>query len=504
MLAGDHLKTANDLGVPVAGVGLLYSRGYFRQAFDAAGNQIELYPVNDPDVMPVLPARDAQGAWLRVSIPLPGRTLWLRAWVARIGRVRLYLLDSNDPQNSPADRGITAELYGGGPEMRLQQELCLGAGGWRLISALGLEPEVCHLNEGHAAFAALERARGIAATANAPFDDALTAGRAGTIFTTHTAVAAGFDRFDRATLAPYLECYAADLAVSPDALFALGAEPDGTALFNMAYLAIRTSGRVNAVSLLHEAVSRELFHDLFPRPSLRGNAIRHVTNGVHTPSWDSKETDRVWTEACGKSRWLGTFATVEDAIGRLDDATLATMRSRNRTNLIEFVRTRLSRDLASRGAGPDVLEQARSVLHPDVLTICFARRFTGYKRVDLLLHDEERLVRLLTNDDRPVQIVLAGKAHPEDAEGKQLVRRWVAFSGAAGRAPARRLSERLRLTRCGDARTRGGPVAEYAVAAVGSVRHERHESAGKRWFELLRARRLVVGGLCAGLGLGAR
>jgi starch phosphorylase len=428
VLAGDHLKTASDLGVPVVGIGLLYRRGYFRQVLDALGNQLEFYPTNDPDIMPILPATDRSGAWLRVPIELPGRALWLRAWVARIGRVRLYLLDSNDPENSPADRGITAELYGGGAELRLQQELCLGIGGWRLIRALGLEPDVCHLNEGHAAFAVIERAQSIVEATGEPFEVALIAGRIGTIFTTHTAVAAGFDRFERTLIVPYLERYAAELNVPTETLFALGSEPGSASMFNMAYLAVLGSGWINAVSRLHKTVSRELFHELFPRWPFAEIPIVHVTNGVHTPSWDSREADQVWTQACGKDRWLGAMGQVEEAITKVEDKTLLGMRLHNRTRMIEFVRTHLERQLASRGTAPERIADAARVLSPDALTLCFARRFTGYKRVTLLLHDEERLVRILTNPKRPVQLVMAGKAHPQDEEGKELVRRWVTFT----------------------------------------------------------------------------
>jgi starch phosphorylase len=378
--------------------------------------------------MPITPVRDKNGAWLRASFELPGRPLWLRAWVARVGRVRLYLLDSNDPENSPADRGITAELYGGGAETRLQQELCLGIGGWRLVRALGLEPEICHLNEGHAAFAIIERAQSVVAMTREPFDVALTAGRIGTIFTTHTAVAAGFDRFERTLITPYLQRYAAELSVPTETLFALGSEPDNASIFNMAYLAIRGSGWVNAVSQLHETVSRELFHELFPRFPFAEVPVSHVTNGVHVPTWESPEADRVWTQACGKDRWLGSMTNIESAITKLDDTTLMAMRVRNRLRLIKFVRTHLERQLASRGVAPERIADAATVLDPNALTLCFARRFTDYKRVTLLLHDEERLVRILTNPDRPVQLVMAGKAHPQDTEGKDLVRRWVAFT----------------------------------------------------------------------------
>ena len=247
---------------------LLYQQGYFRQEIDAQGRQQALYPFNDPGQLPIQPVRDSNGEWLRLSIDFPGSKLWIRTWQAQVGRTKLYLLDTNDPANIPAYRGITTELYGGGPELRLKQEMVLGIGGWRLLRALGLQPEVCHLNEGHAAFAVLERARSYMADTNKPFDLALTITRAGNLFTTHTPVEAGFDRFDSGLMGWYFKKYAEDgLSLPIQDLLALGRRDrgDSSEPFNMAYLALRGSGAVNGVSRLHGQVSRQIFQNLFPR-----------------------------------------------------------------------------------------------------------------------------------------------------------------------------------------------------------------------------------------------
>lgn len=305
-VAGDQLKAAGDLGVPVIGVGLLYQQGYFRQVIDQDGAQQALYPYNDPGQLPITPLRKPDGEWLRLEIALPGYSVWLRAWEVQVGRVKLYLLDSNDAANYPAHRGITSELYGGGPELRLKQELLLGIGGWRLLAALGIAPEVCHLNEGHAAFAVLERARSFMEENKLSFEAALAVTRAGNLFTTHTAVAAGFDRFAPALIEQYLGGYAEQrLGISRHDLLALGRQNpnDATEAFNMAHLAIRGSGAVNGVSRLHGRVSRHLFEPLFPLWPTEEVPVGHVTNGVHMPTWDSAPADALWTEAAGWARW---------------------------------------------------------------------------------------------------------------------------------------------------------------------------------------------------------
>ncbi|MGB5450681.1 MAG: alpha-glucan family phosphorylase [Sedimenticolaceae bacterium] len=429
-VAGDQLKAASDLGVPVIGVGLLYQQGYFRQVLDKDGAQQALYPYNEPGQLPITPLRHANGEWLRLEIALPGYSVWLRAWQVRVGRVKLYLLDSNDAANYPAHRGITSELYGGGPELRLKQELLLGIGGWRLLAALGIQPEVCHLNEGHAAFAVLERARSFMAESGQTFEAALAVTRAGNLFTTHTAVAAGFDRFAPALVEQYLGGYAEQrLGITRHDLLALGRENpnDAAEPFNMAYLAIRGSGAVNGVSSLHGRVSRHLFEPLFPHWPTEEVPVGHVTNGVHVPTWDSAPADDLWTEACGKDRWLGTVETLEQDIRQVPDARLWRFRTDASNALVVYARERLSRQLAASGSPPGKVDAAKHLFDCNTLTLGFARRFATYKRPNLLLHDPERLLRLLTHPQRPVQLIMAGKAHPADQAGRDLIQQWLHF-----------------------------------------------------------------------------
>jgi starch phosphorylase len=429
-VAGDQLKAANDLGVPVVGVGLLFQQGYFRQMIDQNGEQQALYPYNDPGQLPITPLRGTDGAWLRLEIALPGYSLWLRAWEVQVGRVRLYLLDSNDPSNFPVHRGITSELYGGNPELRLKQELILGIGGWRLLEALDCQPQVCHLNEGHAAFAVLERARSFMQRSGQPFDAGLAVTRVGNLFTTHTAVEAGFDRFAPDLMEHYLAAYAREkLGISFRDLMALGRQnPDNDVEpFNMAYLALRGSGAVNGVSRLHGQVSRRLFTPLFPRWPEDEVPIGFVTNGVHMPTWDSVAADDLWTSACGKDRWQGMTSTLEEDIDNVPDETLWQMRSANRQSLIDYLRLHLPRQLSASGASLDVVESAKYLFDSNVLTLGFARRFATYKRPNLLLHDPERLLQLLTNPERRVQLIMAGKAHPADRPGQALIREWMQF-----------------------------------------------------------------------------
>ena len=429
ILAGDCLKSASDLGVPLIGVGLLYQQGYFRQVLDAGGDQREFYPFNDLVQLPVTPARNGAGEWLVVEVPLPGRVLRLQLWQVRVGRVRLLLLDSNDPLNSPADRGITAELYGGGAETRLQQELVLGIGGWRALCELGLAPEICHLNEGHAAFAVLERAGCFARDRHCALPQALTATRAGNLFTSHTPVAAGFDRYPPELIERYLGDYCRELGWSTTELLRLGrADPtDPGEAFNMAYLAMRGSGAVNGVSRLHGAVSRRIFQPLFPRWPQSEVPVGAVTNGVHVPSWDSAAADALWTRACGKPRWLGELQDLQSGLAALADEDYWALRGAGRQQLVAFARDRLARQLAEAGLAPVHGGSLDQVLDPNVMTLCFARRFTAYKRPTLLLHDPQRLARLLTDPRHPLQLVIAGKAHPRDETGKASIRAWHGF-----------------------------------------------------------------------------
>ena len=429
-VAGDQLKAASDLGVPIVGIGLLYQQGYFRQVIDAAGNQMELNPYNSPIQLPISPMRDAHGELVRLEFAFPGNKVWVRAWQAKVGRVMLYLLDSNDPANPPAVRGITSELYGGGPELRLQQEMVLGIGGWRLLRRLGIKPEVCHLNEGHAALAVLERARDFMEETGQPFDAALAVTRAGNLFTTHTPVAAGFDRFDAGLMKIYLERYATNqLRIELHDLLALGrlSPDDQREPFNMAYLAMRGSGAVNGVSRLHGEVSRRIFAPVFPRWPTNEVPVGSVTNGVHTPSWDSEYADRLWTDTAGPERWLDTMESTGDSIRNASDELLWGLRTANRRELVTHTRELLARQIAAVGGSEQELTTARNVFDPNAITLGFARRFATYKRPALLLHDPERFARILTNPRYPVQIVIAGKAHPADGEGKSLIRKWIEF-----------------------------------------------------------------------------
>lgn len=440
ILAGDFLKAASDLGAPVVGVGLLFQEGYFRQFIEASGEQEETYPFNEPSSMPIQPVQDDEGSWLRVSIELPGRTVLLRLWRAIVGRATLYLLDSNDPLNAPIDRGITSKLYGGGTETRFLQEMALGIGGWRALEAQGLDVDICHLNEGHAAFVVLERIRSLIKKTGLSFREALWATRAGNVFTTHTPVPAGFDTFEIGLLQqhlPYVDGYLNELGVTFEEVLSIGrADPNNASEpFNMAHLAIRGSAAINAVSRSHGAVSRRLFKKLYPRWPEAEIPIAHITNGVHMPSWDSALSDEIWTESCGKERWLGTTDCLAEHIEGLPGERLWAMRGVHRETLTKYVRARNARQLHHRGLPKEERAHADQIFDANTLTLGFARRFTEYKRPTLLLRDPERLLRILTDPKRPAQLVVAGKAHPHDIAGKRMVREWIAF---ASRPDARR------------------------------------------------------------------
>jgi starch phosphorylase len=429
VLAGDHLKTASDLGVPLVAVGLFYREGYFRQMLDSEGTQVEIYAVNSRESLPVRPMTDAEGMPLRVTITVPGRDLRVRIWRADVGRVPLYLLDSDDPLNSPFDRGITAKLYSGDGEARLMQEIVLGLGGWRALQALGHEVDVLHLNEGHAALATIERTRSFAEANGCDFFTALWATRGGNVFTTHTPVAAAFDTFPLPLVQKYGVGYARQCGIPPEQLLGLGRVNPGDPAepFNMAYLAARTCARVNGVSELHGRVSRRIFAPLFPRWPESEVPVTHVTNAVHVPSWDSPWADRLWTEAAGKERWLGTPERLPQALAQLSDAQLWNFRGMERRDLVDYARRRLQRQLSQRGGREESAAIAHGALDPNVLTLGFARRFTEYKRPTMLLAQPERLTRLLCDPARPVQLIIAGKAHPRDELGRAFVRQWSEF-----------------------------------------------------------------------------
>ena len=430
-VAGDQLKAASDLGVPVIAIGLLYQQGYFRQALDAHGDQQVLYPVNEPGQLPIRRVRTTDGELLRMTLSLPGGKIWIRSWEVQVGRTRLYLLDTNDPANPPRVRAVTSELYGGGPELRLQQEMLLGIAGWKFLGAIGMKADVCHLNEGHAAFAVLERAHEYMEQSGRPFAEALAITRAGNLFTTHTAVDAGFDRFSPELIRQYMSGYAQNrLGISVNDLLALGRKNpvDSSEPFNMAFLAIRGSGRVNGVSRLHGEVSRRLFQPLFPRVPQDEVPVGHVTNGVHVPTWDGADADQLWTDLGGKGRWLGDLGGLEERLRSVGDQRIWKTRRSQCAALVEYARQRLSRQQAGYGASLHQVQQVHAVLNPETLTLGFARRFATYKRPTLLLYDSDRLARILTNPQRPVQLVLAGKAHPADQPAQALIREWTSFA----------------------------------------------------------------------------
>ncbi len=430
ILAGDYLKTASDMGLPVVGIGILYQQGYFRQVLSPDGRQLEAFPYNDPTDLPVSEVRDRDGAWLRIRLQLPGRELSLRVWKATVGKVSLYLLDSNDPINNPWDRAITSNLYAPEQERRLLQEVVLGVGGWRVLEELEIPIDICHLNEGHAAFAVLARAHSFMTRHNCSMEEALCCTRPGNLFTTHTPVEAAFDRFDPALIEQYAGPIAGRMGISMHDFLGLGRRnPDDThEPFNMAYLALHGAGYVNGVSALHGQISRQNFQPLFPDWPTVEVPIDHITNGVHVPSWDSEMADQLWAENCGEERWYGASENLCGSFSQVSDLDLWNYRAEARSALIGYVRWRLARQLRQHGESEERIQRAERVLDPNALTLGFARRFTAYKRPDLLLSDRERLIRILQETDCPVQLIVAGKAHPADQEGKRLVQMMAQFA----------------------------------------------------------------------------
>lgn len=429
ILAGDLLKSASDLNLPLVGIGLLYQQGYFRQMIDAQGAQQAFYPYNEPACLPIRRALDKQGNRLTIVLDLPGRELFLRIWEVQVGRVSLYLLDSNNLMNSPVDQAITAELYGGGQEKRLLQEIVLGIGGWRLLKALEIKPEICHLNEGHAAFVALERICAFQKECNVTFEEALWATRAGNVFTTHTPVSAGFDRFSPELIKQYLCGIINSLGIPFEHFLALGQtskeHPDES--FNMTYFALRTCSAANGVSRLHGQVSQQLFHQLYPHWPVNEIPVGYITNGVHVPTWDSSFSDALWTLFCGKGRWAGNVEGLREQIEAIQDETIWRFRGESRGNLVHYIRQRIIEKLRLRQATDDEQTSVQNIFDPNTLTLGFARRFAEYKRPNLLLHDPDRLIHLLTNSRYPVQLVIAGKAHPADSDGQRLIQEMANF-----------------------------------------------------------------------------
>ncbi|MGW1546898.1 alpha-glucan family phosphorylase [Streptomyces sp. NPDC002346] len=429
ILAGDHLKAASDLGVPLVGVGLLYRHGYFRQSLSRDGWQQEHYPLLDPNELPLTLVREADGTPSRVVLALPGgRSLHAYIWQAQVGRVPLLLLDSDVEENAPGERDVTDRLYGGGSEHRLLQEMLLGIGGVRAVRTYcrltgHAAPEVFHTNEGHAGFLGLERIRELSGT-GLDFDSSVEAVRAGTVFTTHTPVPAGIDRFDRELIARHFGDDGELPGVGVERILQLGMEtyPGGEpTLFNMAVMGLRLAQRANGVSTLHGAVSRKMFAGLWPGFDAAEVPITSVTNGVHAPTWVAPEIFGL------RARYGGTPGRWDAAAG-IPDREIWDLRRTLREQLVTEVRTRLAASWRTRGAEPAELGWIDGVLDPDVLTIGFARRVPSYKRLTLMLRDRDRLMELLLHPTRPIQIVVAGKAHPADDSGKRLVQELVRFS----------------------------------------------------------------------------
>ncbi len=431
ILAGDHLKSASELGLPLVGVGLLYQKGYFRQYLNADGWQQETYLDNDFYNLPIQLQLDEKGAPILVDVDFPERKVYCRIWKAQIGRIPLYLMDTNTPENQYRDRKITLQLYGGDQETRIQQEFVLGVGGVRALRRLGINPQVCHMNEGHAAFLALEQIRHLMDTDSLSAEEALEVVRGSTVFTTHTPVPAGIDIFSTELVDRYFAHLIDRYGIARDDFLALGRfnRNDAQEPFNMAVLALRTSAYTNGVSRLHGEVSRKMFQGIWPHVPEAEVPIGHVTNGIHTRSWISADMSALFLRYLGPD-WLRKPAdqSLWQRVDLIPDVELWRVHERRKDRLVGFTRGRLVEQLKQRGGGGREVEHAHEVLNPEALTIGFARRFATYKRATLLFSDPERLTRLITSSERPVQFIFAGKAHPKDSEGKELIKRVVHFA----------------------------------------------------------------------------
>jgi len=431
ILAGDHLKSASDLGIPLVGVGLLYRQGYFRQYLNNEGWQQEYYPENDFYNLPLILERDGNGAPLSFELEFGSRKFKVHIWRVQVGRVPLYLLDTNLEENSSEDRLITAKLYFGDQEMRMLQEILLGIGGIRALRVMGILPNVCHMNEGHAAFLALERIRLLMGKREVGFLEAREIVRAGNIFTTHTPVEAGIDHFPPELLDKYFTPYYKTLGLSRDEFLGLGRQNPANSQesFCMAVLALKLAGYTNGVSQLHGEVSRKMWRNLWPELPEEQLPLTSITNGVHTRTWMSNQMASLLVRYLG-TRWREDPAdhNAWRRIAKIPDAELWRTRQSCREKLVDFARKRLKQQLVKVGATLKEISIAEEVLDPEVFTIGFARRFATYKRGTLLLRDLERLARILNNPEMPVQIIFAGKAHPQDHEGKELIRQIVQVS----------------------------------------------------------------------------
>ena len=431
VLSGDHLKSSSDLGIPLVGIGLLYQQGYFEQYLNIDGWQQERYPINDFYNLPILKVLNENGEEVKFTVWMADHDVWVKIWRCEVGRVSLYLLDTNVPENSLKDQNITDQLYGGDSEMRIQQEILLGIGGIRALAQLGIQPLVCHINEGHAAFLSLERIRQLKQEHNLSSRVARVATGGGNVFTTHTPVPAGFDLFDVELMKKYFAKYIGDLGMELEDLLKMGRRPSGkeTDPFNMAIMAVYNATFINSVSILHQQVTRKMIREGFFDIPENEIPIRHVTNGIHLRSWISHDMSELFDRYIG-SAWINYPIKKEtwECVYRIPDTEIWRTHERRRERLVSFARSRLRSQLIECGASDDEINQAKEVLNPEALTIGFARRFATYKRATLLLDDPDRLIKILTDPERPVQLIFAGKAHPHDDAGKEYIRKIVHFA----------------------------------------------------------------------------
>jgi starch phosphorylase len=425
VLAGDHLKAASDLGLPLLGVGLCYREGYFSQYLNADGWQQERYPQNDFYNMPMTKVTGKDGKPLAIEVEYPGRMVKAWVWKVQVGRVPLYVLDSDHDGNDPADRAITDKLYGGDHEARVRQEIMLGMGGVIMLHELGIHPTIYHMNEGHSAFMALQRVKEVIQTEGLSFSEAVEAVKAASVFTTHTPVPAGNDRFPRSLMEQYFSKYCNDVGISMDDFMALGREnpADSNEDFCMTVLALKLAAGANGVSKLHGEVARDMWRNTWPEVPVDEIPITSITNGVHTRTWISHEMGDLYTRYLGPG-WINNpdDQSIWERVNEIPDAELWRTHERRRERLVEFARRRLYDQYKARNASSHELRICQEVLDPEALTIGFARRFATYKRGSLFLRDKERLKRIILATGKPVQFIVAGKAHPADTAGKQIIR----------------------------------------------------------------------------------
>ena len=426
ILSGDHLKSASDLGIPLVAVGLLYKNGYFHQKIDGYGNQHSIYKDIDLLNLPINPVKNEKGEDLIITLKIPGKNLYLKVWKINVGRVTLYLLDSDIPENEDDSyRGITLRLYGGDQETRIRQEIVLGQGGVNLLKTLGIEPNIYHMNEGHSSFLIIELMKNIVKEKKVSFEIAKDIAYSKTVFTTHTPVPAGNDIFPMSLVEKYFKGYWTKLGIDKDTFLHLGTKPNESleSGFNMGILALKLAGKKNGVSKLHGAVSRELFGDVWPEIASNESPITHITNGIHTCSWLAPNLKELYNKYL-IPYWQDSIQ-IQDTWNRINNIPnneLWKEHRRRKEKLLELVKENVTNNMKSNGIGFDEISEITSKLNPDALTIGFARRFATYKRATLIFRDLERITQILNNNERPVQLIFAGKAHPADKEGQDLIR----------------------------------------------------------------------------------